>query len=669
MHISLKSIFAGIVLCIGAAAAAQNTLPTTVINGKEYYYYDVKPKETLFSVARTLNMSREAILEANPAARDGLQAYTRLYFPVEMGQVEASERHYGEPVSHTVRRGETLYGISKQYGVTVDNIIALNPGSRDGVKAGDVLVIAAPAEESATPAAVPSGAVHVIAQGETLYRIAADNGVTVEQLLSCNPDVDPFNYSAGTTLNIPAASAAASAPRTSVPAVTTSSSRTQHGEEMANLADHASEPRTVPVAPAQPAAPAEPEPAPEVADEPEAPVQPEPAPATVPAPAPAEEPAPAPAPAPAETHTAPAPAPAQADSEPLRIAVILPFMLNEETPSRATGLYTDFYRGFLMAADTLSHSGRPVQITAYDSANSADTVASIMLRPEIADMNLIITPDNETQFERIAEKANPDKTFLLNLFMPRNDAYKTNANVIQANIPSAEMYEKAIAAFLENRDGRTPVFISRVNGQADKATFVGKLKERLDSRSIPYRELTFHNVLTDTDLEALSPDSSYVFVPISGTRTEFIKIAPALRQYSAVFGGTDGATLFGYPEWLTFRGDLLSTLQEMNAVIYTRFYNDEDYNPYITLAGNFRRWYGTDMQASVPSQAVLGFDTGNYVIKALRANGGDFHINPYPYEGLQSSFILNDTDCDGLVNTSLLLVRFHRNGLTDHQKL
>lgn len=630
MHISLKSIFAGIVLCIGAAAAAQNTLPTTVINGKEYYYYDVKPKETLFSVARTLNMSREAILETNPTARDGLQAYTLLYFPVEMGQVEASERHYGEPVSHTVKKGETLYGISKQYGVTVDNIIALNPESRDGINPGDLLIIAAPSDnsqsDSAAAVTVPSGTVHVIAQGETLYRIAADNGVTVEQLLSCNPDVDPFNYSAGTALNIPTSSAATAASTThpTVPAVTTSSSLTLHQEEMANLADHASEPRTVHTVPTQPAEQA--------------------------------------------ATSAPTPAPAQADNKPLKIAVILPFMLNEETPSRTTGLYTDFYRGFLMAADTLSRSGRPVQITAYDSANSADTVASIMLRPEIADMNLIITPDNETQFERIAEKANPEKTFLLNLFMPRNDAYKTNANVIQANIPSARMYEKAIAAFLENRDGHTPVFISRVNGPADKATFVGELKERLDSRSIPYRELTFHNVLTDTDLEVLSQDSSYVFIPISGTKTEFIKIAPALRQYSAVFGGSDGATLFGYPEWLTFRGDLLSTLQEMNAIIYTRFYNDEDYNPYITLAKNFRHWYGTDMQPSVPSQAVLGFDVGNYVIKALRANGGDFHINPYPYEGLQSSFILNDTDCDGLVNTSLLLVRFHRNGLTDHQK-
>lgn len=637
MHISLKSIFAGIVLCIGAAAAAQNTLPTTVINGKEYYYYDVKPKETLFSVARTLNMSREAILEANPAARDGLKAYTRLYFPVEMGQVEASERHYGEPVSHTVKKSETLYGISKLYGVTVDNIIALNPESRDGIKSGDILIIAAPSNDSesdsAATAAVPSGTVHVIAQGETLYRIAADNGVTVEQLLSCNPDVDPFNYSVGTTLNIPASSAAtaASATQPPVPAVTTSSARTPHQEEIANLADHASEPRTAPAIPAQPAKPTS---------------------------------------TPAQTivQTAPAQTIAQTDNEPLRIAVILPFMLNEETPSRTTELYTDFYRGFLMAADTLSHSGRPVRITAYDSANSADTVASIMLRPEIADMNLIITPDNETQFERIAEKANPEKTFLLNLFMPRNDAYKTNANVIQANIPSAQMYEKAITAFLENRGSRTPVFISRVNGQGDKATFVGKLKERLDSRSIAYRELTFHNVLTDTDLEVLSPDSSYVFIPISGTKTEFIKIAPALRQYSTVFGGTDGATLFGYPEWLTFRGDLLSTLQVMNAIIYTRFFNNEDYNPYIILATNFRHWYGTDMQPSVPSQAVLGFDVGNYAIKAMRANGGDFHLNPYPYEGLQSSFNLNDTDCDGLVNTSLMLVRFHRNGLTDHKK-
>lgn len=44
---------------------------------------------------------------------------------------------------------------------------------------------------------------HVVEQGETLYRIARTNGLTVEQLLNANPGMAPETLKAGDVLNIP----------------------------------------------------------------------------------------------------------------------------------------------------------------------------------------------------------------------------------------------------------------------------------------------------------------------------------------------------------------------------------------------------------------------------------------------------------------------------------
>lgn len=592
---------------------AADTLPVTKVNGKEYYYYDVKPHETIFSVSRTLGMTREQIIEANPSVADGLKAYTRLYFPVESGEVNVTAVPSGETVIHEVKKGETLYGISKQYGISVDRLIELNPAARDGIKSGQKLTVSRQ-PVSDKPKSAVSGLMtmpYVIRQGETLYRIAADNGITVEALLEANPDLDAFNYSAGTEINIPqTASLVVGEERRNEYVIVEEPSAESQGTKISG----------------QPSQPVRQQVSQAVSDDTE-------------------------------------------QNKELKIAVMLPLMLSEETPSKSAELFTDFYKGLLIAADTLSDSGRPVRIYVYDTANSLDTVKTIMSRPEIKEMNLIIGPDTEEQFTYVVSVADPDNTFILNLFATKDESYRDNANVIQCNIPHAMMYDKASSAFLSKYVDYEPVFLSRVSGAADKSEFTTVLKSRLDDRGIKYREIVFREVLSAEDLSDLTPDSRYVFIPVSGTRSEFLKIVPALRQLSEASDGTENVTLFGYPEWLTFRGDLQDTLGKFNTVIYSRFYNDGTDYPTRRIADNFVRWYVQPMRQSVPSQGIFGFDAGCFVIKALRANGGDFHLKPFDYEGLQTDFRLDDSDVEGLVNTSLLLINFRPDGLVERKNI
>lgn len=637
-----------IALAIASSAVSVNAsggkeLPVTEVDGKEYYYYDVQPKETIFSLSQRLGMSREEIIEANPAVADGLKAYTRLYFPVDKGKVEiAPLAAGGQAINHTVQKRETLYGISKKYGVTVDRLIELNPQVRDGVKPGQVIVVSVAAEEPARPSIkvdLSNTKPYVIKDGETLYRIASENGITVGDLLSANPGLDTFNYSSGTEIRIPqAATATAAAP----------------------LDDSKPLPSGTPARNRQETAPS--------VDERESPADASEHTGGITA-SPATDSTPFKADNPSGNDKVTAIDEETVIPEELNIALMLPFMLSEETPSKSAMLFTDFYKGFLLAADTLSDSGKKVNIYAYDTANSLDTVKKLMKRPEMSRMNLIISPDDNEQLDYIISVTDSDRTFILNPFVVRDESYKDSPNVIQANIPHHQMYRKAVSAYRSQFGNRHAVFLSRIGGAADKEEFTSLLKTSLADSGEEFTEITYRDVLNDEDLSGLDQSKAYVFIPASGSRSEFIKIVPALKRFNETNGGVDGIAMFGYPEWVTFRGDMQDNLENLNAMVYSRFYNDENYYPSRRVADNFKTVYGQPMIASAPSQGIFGYDTGCYAINALRKNNGDFHLSPFDYDGLQSSFMMDDTDVDGLVNTSLLLLKFKVGGTVERVKL
>ena len=161
---SIKKGIAGtVILLIAATAANALDLPVTNVNGKDYYYYDVQPKETLFTLSQRLGISREEIISYNPGVEGGVKAYTRLYFPVESGLSTISDGNNTTTV-HEVRKGETLYGIAKKYGISIDRLIALNPSARDGIKSGEILVVQSDADvPQAAHAAAPTAGTHTIA--------------------------------------------------------------------------------------------------------------------------------------------------------------------------------------------------------------------------------------------------------------------------------------------------------------------------------------------------------------------------------------------------------------------------------------------------------------------------------------------------------------------------
>lgn len=534
MKINFARLLTTAVIAVWACcAAAALDLPVKNINGNEYYYYTVKKGDTLFSLSRTLGISSDDIIRCNPAVADGLRSDATLYFPVSQFGGESADDTGDATLRHEVKKGETLFGISHTYGVSPDDIVRLNPDAESGIRTGQILII--------------------------------PNGEAVPTKAATSP-----------------------------------------GPQAADV---------------------------DVAD---------------------------------ATDSSATPEEAYEVSDQGSVAIMLPFMLQEATPSKAARRQLDFYRGFLVAADRLgTNSTTKIKISVFDTADSLALVNDIMRKPDITDADVIIAPDDADQIKAILHTAADNGSYVMTVFNIRDTSYVTEASALQVNTPHDRMYDKAAHAMLSTFSGCTPVILSNSRGSNDKEAFTAYVKELYTAAGITPIEIAYDGSLRTSDLETLAEGKEYVILPSSGTVSEFGKFAYALRSYRETLADPSTLHLFGYPDWTAFRSDNAAMLHELGAVIYSRFFDDTTAAERAAFFADFTRHYGTAPLDGVPNFALLGYDCATYILRNIQANKGTFDPEvPARHIGLQSSFDIKPYDADnsdseaGYYNDAIYIISY-----------
>ncbi len=590
-------------ILMGAASvfalhAAVKDLPVKTVNGRLYHYYEVPAKETVYSLCYKLDISKDEMIRHNPSVADGLRAGMTLFFLVEES-----------------------------------------------------------AETAVQPSAAPGRVVsHHVQKGETIFGIAHKYGVNTEAVIEQNP-VLKNGLKAGQTIQITVpgtavepkvAESAPAQPAQEQPAgvkgYIVKKKETFYSIAVANglsvAALEAANPGVTSLKEGQVLnIPVREVPAETVADASAAPTGDKSV-----------------AEAAADSVTV-----AAADKS-VSLAVMLPFMLNEESPSKNACRYTEFYKGLLLAVDSLRNNGTPIHVTAYDTEGSVLKVREALTDSTFRRHNAIIAPDNSAQMAILAEYGKNNNVKVVNTFIVRDDSYLTNPDMVQANLPSQLMYRKAIDALMERFENATPVFLNIKGTTGDKADFVGELRKSLDAKGKTYMEVEADGRLTVADLKPLPADGNYVFVPATGRQADLNKLMPGIIEWrdQAV---TPTVQLFGYPEWTTFRGETLENMHNLNTTVYSRFYTDEESTRTKDIDARYKQWYGARMENAVPRLGLLGFDTGMFVIPYM-LNGGD------KYDGVQNGYYLvRSGENGGAYNDALYFVTFRPGNVTDKTRI
>ena len=195
---------------------------TTVKNGKVYYIHIVEPGNTLYGLKTKYDVSIESILQANPEASESLQIGQRILIPTDISPEKINEEK--DHIIHTVKRKETLFGISKEYDCTIEKLIAANPETEKGLKVGQKLIIpcqkgkeetttelSEEIEETKDSSALVDNYIvsfedsivkYTVQKGETLYSISKRFMVSIERLTEIN-NIKRNKIKPGDILTIP----------------------------------------------------------------------------------------------------------------------------------------------------------------------------------------------------------------------------------------------------------------------------------------------------------------------------------------------------------------------------------------------------------------------------------------------------------------------------------
>ena len=99
--------------------------------------------------------------------------------------------------TYTVKQGDTLYGISNQFGVNVNELAELNNVKANTLQVGQVLLI--PIKSGTNPSNM---FIYTVKKGDSLYAIAQKYKTTVSAIQNLN-NLKTINLSIGQTLRIP----------------------------------------------------------------------------------------------------------------------------------------------------------------------------------------------------------------------------------------------------------------------------------------------------------------------------------------------------------------------------------------------------------------------------------------------------------------------------------
>ncbi len=143
-------------------------------NIEDYIIYTVKRGDTLYSIARSYNIDINELKNYNNLTDNILSINQELKIPIKNIEEEQVSTEYTD---YIVKRGDSLYNISKTYGIPIQDLMKYNNLNTNLLSIGQILKI---------PVSTTSNIEYIVKAGDTLYSIASTYNTTVNNIKAKN---------------------------------------------------------------------------------------------------------------------------------------------------------------------------------------------------------------------------------------------------------------------------------------------------------------------------------------------------------------------------------------------------------------------------------------------------------------------------------------------------
>jgi LysM repeat protein len=606
-----------------------------IISGVPYYIHHVKKGETAYSISRAYGISVEDLVKENPPAVYSVNEGQSLRIPIKpvsaeitAAPVEINKQQKDESkfIYHSLQRGETVYSLSRSYGVSENEIIQSNPGI-DINKLSIGFEIAIPrrvfmSEQQKFDDQEKKYLYHKVLEGESLSSIAKIYGLSVRELRRENRD-----------LRFP-----------------------QVGDYVRVPNMRTSE--------ALPVEPVRADTIPEVVVDPEAKY------------------------ARPSGYTqikdlngslnvaVLLPFYLKENSQRIEIDSSKTikgkkqYKLSKKPDDWIYPLSLDFvemYNGILLAADTLRSLGLDINVSAYDIKEDTIAVTKLITSGKLSRMNLIIGPVYSHNLSIIADYARDLGIPVVSPVSLMNNSVLTNNPTLFMASSSLEIAQEALAKSISENYDNNLVFIHTDTSKTDedvkrfKNLIFKELSYRMPYEDIKFKEFpfysrsTFDNDSIDRLSHSLSERSKNIVVIASEEAPVISETINDLHGLSKRFN----IKVFGYPSMLDIENLDPKVFFDLDQMVFSPYWIDYTRKNVIHFNSNFRKKFLTEPIEK--SYAWMGYDISYYFLSGLAINGKDFVAHPQIHnpELLQTEFnFVRKAPSSGFENQNLFLIRY-----------
>lgn len=292
-------------------------------------------------------------------------------------------------------------------------------------------------------------------------------------------------------------------------------------------------------------------------------------------------------------------------------ALLMPFMIGDTT-GVARERYVEFYEGLLMAADTLKKSGMSVHIEAYDIGKTLYRTQYCLKNNDLSKHDFIIAAANADQMPYLSQWSKENKVKLVLPFSSRIAETESNPYIYQVNAPQSLINERILAvdtSKFANKNIillRTPQELNDEKGQLFKA-----IRRQLISHRIPFHELIEYEGdedYADSIAAHLSDQQVNLVIPCACSLAEANRLISTVSGIINFLPSSYKTEVWGYPEWIALNKSNLPVLHNLNTTIYGNYFTNYNLDNVRDFQMHYSLYFGKDLMNTFPCYAMMGYD-------------------------------------------------------------
>ena len=340
----------------------------------------------------------------------------------------------------------------------------------------------------------------------------------------------------------------------------------------------------------------------------------------------------------------------------IRIGVMLPLHDVDGDGLRMT----EYYRGLLMACDSIKRQGVSVDVHAWNVNADAD-ISQFLKDPAAAKCDIIFGPLYTKQVKALGDFALQHDIKVVIPFSISSDEVLRNRNIFQIYQNPVDLNSLIIEKFIGLFSDSHIVFIDCNDAESQKSLFTFTLRRELDNKNIEY-SITNLTSAEDAFAKAFSKNKRNVVVLNTGKSPE---LRVAIAKIDGVRNNTPNlrVSLFGYTDWLMYTKYNLESFYKYDTYIPSTFYYSPT-SPRTKRINQRYRWaFHQDMMNALPRFAITGFDQGFYFLRGLHLYGKEFYGNTGidATTSIQTPYHFSRNSGGGLQNKAFMLVHYKPN--------